>query len=475
MGFPLTSYEILRDLADERDSEAAKSALRPFNLFAFIVHNPDAHARFHSVLERKFDMLDYMTGRRLLFFALVDPPESWQRHAQNRDYHWHLRNLRPEARMLRNPNNAPVSDDKSITAFSLANALGIPYEDLPCIVVSKGFHLRNFHWFRTSHDHLERQLSRLGYFAKRNEWPMPEDHRYWDEIGDWREINLCSGYGEETLSNSLAKALSDVLSFIVDGEAPRAHDQVRSTIEQLYKSINRMKTDPNDFGSDELDRLSIRLASFLALLNKRQHSSLDEFIPIQREWLEAASFTILRTAHKVYDLLVHPQSDERILRGEDRGIDFTPGVICLAKVFEKEVNLSVVHWARKKLKVELPRYFNKPQPGLSAIVVPSIPGGREIDLNRGHRSKWLPPGIGQSELACQELASEGLDERWDPQSWDRLFRLWSVVRTKRNDAAHIELMDKASLLAVKNALSQMTADHVFEKFWEMKQHYRGYV
>lgn len=26
----------------------------------------------------------------------------------------------------------------------------------------------------------------------------------------------------------------------------------------------------------------------------------------------------------------------------------------------------------------------------------------EIDLNMGRRGKWLPPGIGQSEPACQE-------------------------------------------------------------------------
>jgi len=68
-------------------------------------------------------------------------------------------------------------------------------------------------------------------------------------------------------------------------------------------------------------------------------------------------------------------------------LDFTPGVICLAKVFEKEANLSIVHWARRELGVSLPQFFNKPQPGVRAIVIPQIPDGREIDLNVGRRGK----------------------------------------------------------------------------------------
>lgn len=480
MGYPLTSYKILRDLADERDTEsnvAARRALRPFNLFAFIIHDPEAHARFHSVLERRFGWFDYMTSHRLLFFALVDPPEGWQRHARNRHYTGFLRNLEPEAHMLLNPSNAPVSDDKSITAFSIANALGIPTDELPCIVVTQGFHLKCFRWFRTTHDQVEEQLFRLRYFAERFEKPMPEFQRDWNEIE--REIDLCSGHGEETLIKSLAEVLSDVLSFIVDGKDPRAHDQVRSAIEQLYKNIYRLKQelrlnqDTDEGVSEELDRLYICLASFLAHLNKRQHLSLDEFLPIKREWLEADSFVTLRTAHKVYNLLVDPQPDGRILHGEYEDIDFSPGVICLAKVFEKEANLSVVHWARKVKNVKLPEFFNRRQPHLKAIIVPNIPNGHEIDLNMGHQGKWLPPGIGQSELACKELSKQGLDKRWDQQSWNTLLDLWQKVREKRNKAAHTEPIDKASLDAVKEALQQMTQNQVFEKFWRMKKEYRG--
>ena len=481
MGMPISSYSVLSALAEGRGSyemQTAKRALRPFNLFAFIVHDPEAHARFHSVLTRQFDRLDFVTGHGLLFFALVDPPARWLDHGQGRDYYklfgrrsWEEASW--EAGELLNPKNALTSADRSNTAFSLANALRIPADDLPCIVVTQGFQLNRFLWFRTSPDHLEEQLILLGYLAERSNERVPV------ATSDWREIDLCCSYGEQSLSNSLAKALSDVLSFIVAGAESsgwlrsKALGQARDTIARLYATIDNLKIATDEDMSEEVDHLSICLVSFLAQLKVQQVLSPEEFIAIPRKLLETDSFHILRTAHKVFDLLVTHQIDELVPRAEGEVFDFTPGVICLAKVFEKEANLSVVHWARKELGVSLPQYFNMHQPGVRAIVVPRIPGGREIDLNVGRRGKWLPPGIGQSELACQELSMARLPSNWNTAEWHLLFSLWRKVREKRNEAAHNELMDMTSFLEVKRALQQMSDDKVFERFFRMKQEYRG--
>lgn len=333
MGMPISSFTVLSALAEGRggyETETAQRALRPFKLFVFIVHDPEAHTRFHDVLARQFDRLDFVTGQRLLFFALVDPPARWLDHGHGRDYYRLFARGRTddvswEASELLNPKNAPASADTSITAFSLANALRIPTDDLPCIVVSEGFQLNRFLWFRTSADHFEEQLVRLGYFAERGDRPMP------DVSGDWREVDLCSSYREESLGNSLAKALSDALSFIVasDGEQSswmrlKALDRARDTVARLYATIERLKTISDEDVSQEVDRLCICLLSFLAQLNKRRLRSLDEFIAIRREWLEADSFQILRTAHKVFDLLVSHQLDELVPRAEEGPPRFHP-------------------------------------------------------------------------------------------------------------------------------------------------------
>jgi len=481
MGMPISSYSVLSALASGRNSyetEVAQRALSPFNLFAFIIHDPEAHSKFHQVLASKFDRFDYVTGHKLLFFSLVDPPTNWLDNASDRSYYKLLagnnHDQAPwEVGELLNPKNVPSSPDRSITAFSLASALRIPTEDLPCLVVTQGFQLNQFRWFSTSHDHVEEQLIRLGYLADRC------DREISDTSWNWAELDLCSHYGVESLSSSLAKALSDVLSFIVAGSESsdrlrsKARDQARKTITCLYASINRLKSTSQETISEEVDQLSIRLASFLAQLDKRQNLPLDEFIAIRRELLEADSYQILRTAHKVFNLLVSGQLDEfwPIDAGEE--LDFTPGLICLTKVYEKEANLSIVHWARRELGVSLPQFFNKPQPKVRAIVIPNIPNGREIDLNMGRRGKWLPPGIGQSEIACTELSKVRLPDDWSKNDWDLLFNLWKQVREKRNEAAHSELINEASLHIVKDALQRMSNCQLFEKFYRMKQQYRG--
>ena len=90
MGMPISSYTVLSALSNPKiedyDRDSAISALEPFNLFAFIIHDPEIHCEFDSTLTKMFDRLDYETGQKLLFFALVKPSEQWLAHAKQRDY-----------------------------------------------------------------------------------------------------------------------------------------------------------------------------------------------------------------------------------------------------------------------------------------------------------------------------------------------------------------------------------------------------
>ena len=126
MGMPISNYTVLSALAQERDGHEraiALDALRPFNLFAFLIHDPKIHHDFDRRLTRLFDELDYVTGDKLLFFALVDPPEEWLAHGSRRDYYSKLSNW--QTRELLDPRNSIQSTDKGITAISLASSLAI--------------------------------------------------------------------------------------------------------------------------------------------------------------------------------------------------------------------------------------------------------------------------------------------------------------------------------------------------------------
>ena len=59
---------------------------------------------------------------------------------------------------------------------------------------------------------------------------------------------------------------------------------------------------------------------------------------------------MLKTAYAVLDMLQEYKSI---------GLDYTPAVMCFAKVFEREINLSVVHWVRKQLRINLPAFFDR--------------------------------------------------------------------------------------------------------------------
>lgn len=148
MGMPITTYNVLDTLTKSRPESyeigPVNEALEPFNLFAFIIHDPEAHPDFDQTINSVFTRLDLSTGGNLLFFALVDPPQIWldqggRNPGRDRPYYRELSShnqARKTLRELHDPGNVITSTDKSITAFSLATSLGISYDDLPCLIIT---------------------------------------------------------------------------------------------------------------------------------------------------------------------------------------------------------------------------------------------------------------------------------------------------------------------------------------------------
>lgn len=458
MAAPISSYDLLKPLTDSNRSWSEfsdmKKALEGFNLFAFIIHDPEEHSDFDRKMGRIFDRLDYLTGEKLLFFTLIDPPEEWLRHGRQREYMKYLGN--GKALVLPNPESAITSIDKELTAFSLAKSLNIPIEMLPCIVITGDFGTSYFDWVRTCENHIEEQLTRLGHRISR-----VEDRNTIILIKNalMQEINLCEGNGTEFLEDSLAQALIDVLSFIIDSDAPEVKQQAEDTITRLRRTLKRVKSgirqeqnqQPSDLYS-QLDGLCEKIVAFLAHLNTQPRQDLSDFIRIDTKHLEVDSHIILKTAHMVNDYLMNAQT---------RMIDYTPVVICLAKVFEREINLSVVHWIRESLGVNLPQYFNKYEKGVRAIFRDNI------EFNRsGPNSKWIPPAMGESQIAYRQLSQEMCEWLNQPQEF---LACWDQIRKVRNEAAHTRYVGENSVCAIQTTLNQLAQDSVFETLFEMKK------
>jgi hypothetical protein len=233
-----------------------------------------------------------------------------------------------------------------------------------------------------------------------------------------------------------------------------------------------LKLQDQDDRADIIEKLSIQIAVHVAQIakNDAKRSGLpsEPFISIRKEYLENPSYQILKTAQIVSSVLGTANSPSN-----NAYYDYAPAIICLAKVFEREINLSVVHWARKELGVELPQYFNQYQPGVKAQLSTG-PSGEFVDFNMKSRRQWLPPGIGQSEFGCKELGfSRGLPPDWEPQAWSELFTDWNTIRRERNKAAHTEIMDQTSFSNMQTTLNHLAQRGMFEKFHRMKFRYKG--
>lgn len=475
MGMPISSYTVLKTIAaggSAWENETVDRALAPFSLYAFIIYDPVTHHDFGQTLATEFDYLDHITGNRLLFFALVDPPVEWLSHARHRRYYSAITAW--EAHELASPANALRSQDPSLTAFGLSQSLGIPYDSLPCILVANNFRSKSFFWFKTCSEHVERQLAQLGYIATRFTGQSQRD----DPVDalmkgqDTSAFDLCAAHGEGKLPSSLAQALSDFLSYLVAGQHsdPLAREgaaqQARAAITHLYAQLQSEKgSHLNEITLQRLGNRSVQILSLFALLHQDTSDDLYGFVPIRQEYLERESQLILRTAYKVTQLLFAEQDRavDFVLEATD---DFSPGVIGLAKVFEREINLSIVHWLRKEQGVDLPTYFARHQPGKTARV-------EDINLNSQRDGAWLPPELGRAEMAFRKHSNARLPVGWTHKERDGLLEHWKTIRERRNDAAHDRVVHQDAVNTVLDSLAKLGTDNYFQRMYDMKCEFRG--
>ncbi|MBK9357015.1 MAG: hypothetical protein IPN08_06445 [Bacteroidales bacterium] len=232
MGMFLSKYSMLNALGYGDQTYVlpeTEKILRKFKLFGLIIHDPEKHHEFHRKTFRHFfERIDYLTGQDFLFLCLTDPPKRWKEE-NKRDYFgiW-------ETDKLLAPENSYITNNDSITAYTLAQSLEIDYEDLPIIVLTKNFSSHQFRCLQPDAKHLERQLTEIGFFCS-------QKMDFFDLLNDLsfnsllKRINYCSGNFHINNEESIAKTLSDFLSFIV--ARPGYHD-IQQAKKQVYNVLN---------------------------------------------------------------------------------------------------------------------------------------------------------------------------------------------------------------------------------------------
>jgi hypothetical protein len=490
MGMPITTFSVLHTLAYEQGDSQFLRALRPFKLFAFIVHDPQVDVDFDKFLQNHFDRLDYVTGSKLLFFALVRPRLSWSERAINRGYYRNFLNWQPVE---------SSSSDSSSSAISFAASLNIPVESLPCLIITDNLQSQRMIWFKTSKECLEEQMTSLGYMADRTQNPMLPDSVQNEQL------DLCASSGREELADNLAQTLSDVLSVLAAKARPyrdysaqsRAHQAVEKSLSAIRnwklnvgESTSAEVEDSNDQGLVSLCLKSLGLFSLgvsrpetddIAVFDRirTMESRVEdfsatpslgdlrsEFPSIDGSLLESESKQILETAKRVHSLFFDYPAQLN---------DFTPLVICLAKLFEREVNLSVVHWIRRELGIELPRFFDKPQPHFLARLLPDVPNPREIDFNRAGAAgtRWIAPSLGESGIGARTIGRNKLPDGLTVNTWNTLMIEWRQIAKRRNEAAHEMRVNLNAASDVYRSLRIVGHSKLFNEMYRLKCLYRG--
>lgn len=520
MGMPISFYSTLLGITSHDEpwlSRRAEEALRPFSRFAFVIHDPGTHPDFDAALNASFDDLDQSTGEKLLFFALVRPESAdGIQDLKQRSYYQFFKNEAKRSedwvvpQQLASPDAVPAAPDPSLSAWSFATCLGIPYEALPCIVTTADLQGREIEVYPTTAGTLVKQLTELGKTETRR--------RRREELADPRQKSFFPD-SSHCLTKSLAATLRVVLGGIYasdHGSYSRNPSQVydpqknalnrsdanaaeyRATfLTSLIDLLNDLKRAPRPLDDGELpqefQQLGLAIAGVLQALAAPEPDS----VPLglanpPRGLFERETGIMLKTALRCLAVLRAPPPwlkwHERMSRqrrfdpvddmhGCERTLhetDFTPSLICLAKAFENEINLSVVQWVRQRLGVSLPEHFKQVQRGVIARYVPtSVVDGRPIDFNQSRNGHWLPPGLGQSEMACEELARECPPLPFNEEMWRRFMQAWRVIRVRRNDAAHPYLVHLHECEQVVAEMTALIDGGVFQASTDLKRLLRG--
>ena len=534
-----SSYTVLRVLAGESrdpnrrqargDYTSVAQALRTrFDVCTFAVYNPESHRDF----QRKVADIDPLTfadrERRTLLFAPIDPPDGWVTPDPERVPQLELT---PQMRALMNlePDLAIRSENSDVAATSLAAQLRIPHGKLPCLVATPDLTSRHVTILPTHAGAINQQLEELGILAS------SQRDAFWI-IGDhsrkrfaFRQAESCGQSENVVLPASVASILADQQSLNLTSDHSHPHHEQavhhaktklaklrenygrrRVSRQEHIKAIERI-SDPEqrrlvmdtfdtlDRNVKEMEELCEDIVKYLAVLPvEHDMESIKEFVDVEARLFERESQEILKSAYRVF---LHLRSPSPYWPS-----DYYPIVIALAKIFEREINLSIIQLVRKLLSIGMPEYYNKYQPSTTA----TLDG---VNFNDNYatwlseverqepRDTWYPPSLGKAKRACAKLhntakyspsspelgncdlvALKKLSSDWGvvwkkrvkSVIWDILIAEWEYIVEHRNKAAHETRMGSlAELENVRTALNNLSYNGVLTGLYDMKLELSG--
>lgn len=459
MGLPLSSYKMLNNFIDAKrigDNEFIEKT-QSYTLYGLIVHDPMVHIRLNNLIRDRFTQLDRHTGDNFLFFTLTDAPPRWLDRTSNRNYHDFL------------INDNPQPTDPQIDVYGFCQYLDIDYNELPVIILTNNLTFDGFQTVKTNYHLLEEQFEEISDFCD-------EVQGFFNMFTDRRFKNLIASLNNQE-QNIWIKKTKSIAEGIIDlFSITETNDSVHSMSIVYEKVIQEIQLQAEKFNLDyvdeeyanEAERRIEELKLYLSTRFAQSNYINQNHILHLENGFETESFILLKTFNSVaHCLSINNQIDNSI------------GILPITKIFEIEINLSFVQYIRETLDIDMPAYFNKPfrnRGNFKFYPDEKIVGNnpKPIDFNQIKNNKFIPPGIGQTEVAVRTLSlDDNLPSEFLNSQFSDFMHQWKILRELRNLAAHTGSLRKQDFNRALQAFQWMESNGFNRKIIELKNELKG--
>ena len=457
MGVPLTRFSMLSKLMQRNtprnndesiEQDAAKYYFKQFNLYAIILCRPD-DTRFINYISDNFPRLDKRTGKNLLFFSLAEPGVTTEAYKMS---------VSPEEAMM-DTEKYPV--DEEIYLYVLTQALKVSTFDFPLILVTDSLKKRKWYVMGTSVDHVYGDLMMLTDIAN------DPDFRFGNMIEEELD-RIIQSAGRYWYAVESSLPLCECLAGIEAASATHSPDREKSkkaldTSLQLETSLKQSES-----------RDAHELYFLFRCLRKSPRGGIwrkdyrMESLSICPRNLEGNTINYLY----VYRKILSCYADHRL-------IEYSALSSLTHKIFETELNASILQLMRAFLEIPMPEYYNKWYENENENKY-SVKTGPKffVNLNSsdlGNPRIYRSPGLGNAYYAFKTLnksnewkticASFGLDHekvRDFESCWYKIFQI-------RNQEAHCTPMSFEDYQGLTKSVNKVF-ELYFDKMAAIKSH-----
>ena len=478
MGFPMTRYALLSKLMrkemgrtkgrDAVDEERAMGIPREYSLYAFVLCNHNDEA-FRNHITDLFSDLDRHTGKNLLFASLVKP---------NSDVRYTLEQFCNIGDSLSATSQYAIDDN--LYQHALLEAFQMSSNDLPSIVLTTS--LKSNHWY----------VIRVADSYQCMHW-LEVFKGYADDIADNFPVSI-----EDVLNRRISQSTSsgswyavegapicDLLSAVESAAAMSmmragyrnsnkdyAHDIFDEVCDRLinYIDINDAEDAEEKIKKEEKKGIIVSLVKYLQALTvemtiRRPRIQYDHEIRMGlRHMLEPETLRYIQ----MFEIL----SNNREMQSME---DHTVLCSLIHKIFESEINASILQLMRKQIRIPMPEFYDKFFPDRKDCYV------KNVNLNRylkGNPKKYVSPGLGNACFAFNALSED--DEFRDLLSSygisdgnrEILINLWQCISEIRNREAHCQTITGEQYHEIRCAVNDVMKDYL-PLFLQIKRDLRG--